>query len=657
MAQIKLFKFDTDGYQVEHDPTTDDISVLSLTVGTGGISVNGPLDMLDNQIVSVPTPTDPDHGVNKAYVDAVAQGLDVHEGVIAKTTDGLGTQITLAGSGGTGTMPTSSSFDFRLDGEASWTTITWNNPADMAACAAFINSEYGATVAFVNGNNIDLKSLIYGKNSQVETQNVQTETTTRIGIQNDQDVSGVGFTAAGAGVGKTLTAPTSSSSYNTIDTSYLSVGDRVLVSCEAGYDTVADVDNGLYEVTALGDDGSTALELTRTTDCDVASSTEFHNGTYVFVTAGTAYENTGWTCVTDVVTVDTTANKWTQFSGAPGLTFDQGLVKVAASVQVELDTAADAATSGAAGGSSGLEFDVDTASGKIRVRVSPTGGIDRLADGIGLDLDGTTLQLDAGGAGSGVSVKGLPSLFEINGNAVSANVTAANVDTLVAGVSSDADALHTHDGKSNTGHTHTHASTTSQGTDDHHAQSHAHNGVDGSGTVAHSDTTGQGTDDHHAQAHALDGGDHTVTGLTAGDVLTALTSTTFGFATPVSDHTEFDATAGTGGVTKGDPVYISANGIVLPCSNTNNNTRKYCGVALETKAQTETVRVQQDGKLVDVTVGGSPVGGDYVYLGSTGLTVTLPTGSGTHRMVIGKIFDASGTPDVVIEPQYLGKIG
>ena len=38
--------------------------------------------------------------------------------------------------------------------------------------------------------------------------------------------------------------------------------------------------------------------------------------------------------------------------------------------------------------------------------------------------------------------------------------------------------------------------------DDHHAKSHAHNGADGSGTVAHSDTTGQGVDDHHNSIHA-----------------------------------------------------------------------------------------------------------------------------------------------------------
>lgn len=38
--------------------------------------------------------------------------------------------------------------------------------------------------------------------------------------------------------------------------------------------------------------------------------------------------------------------------------------------------------------------------------------------------------------------------------------------------------------------------------------SHAHDGVDGSGTVAHSDLTGQTADDHHNQVHAFCGSDH-----------------------------------------------------------------------------------------------------------------------------------------------------
>ena len=659
MAQVKFFKFDADGYQAELDSSADEISALSVTAGTGGASVNGSLDVLDNQISNVPIPTEPHHIVNKEYADAIAAGLDLHDPVVVKTDEALGKVATIVGYGGSGRMDSgTASLYIQMDDDVSPTFITQTNPGHIANFVNTINTVYGSNVASrggIWGNNLQLDGTIKGKKGIAKITNASADMKAAYGINSGGTTRyGSGLDATGSGVGKTLTAWTSDSASNTIDGVLLEVNDRVFYSNGGGDDTTPDVDNGIYKVTALGDDGSTKFELTRTTDCDEASSSEFHYGTYVLVTEGTLGASTGWSCATDVVTVDTTENVWVLFSGAPGWNYDQGLIQNVTSVKVDLDTAADGAGAGEAGGSSGLEFSVDSASGKLRVRVSPTGGIDRLADGIGLDLDGSTVGLDVGGAGTGASVKGVPSTFEINGSAVSANVTHTALGVMTAGVSSDADAYHTHDVKSDSDHTHAHGDLTSPGVDDHHAQSHTH----GDSSLAHSVLTGQGTDDHHAQSHVLDGGDHSVSGLTAGDVLRAASASTFGFSTLISDHSEFDATVGSGGVTKGDPVFISANGTVLPCDNTDNNTRRFCGVALETKAQGETVRIQQDGKMEDVTVGGSPSGGDLVYLNSTnGLTVTLPTGSGTHRQVIGKVIDDTGTPDIVIEPQYLGKVG
>lgn len=45
--------------------------------------------------------------------------------------------------------------------------------------------------------------------------------------------------------------------------------------------------------------------------------------------------------------------------------------------------------------------------------------------------------------------------------------------------------------------------------DQHHGQSHAHNGLDSSGTVAHGDLTGVTSDQHHAEAHVHDEDDLT----------------------------------------------------------------------------------------------------------------------------------------------------
>lgn len=240
-------------------------------------------------------------------------------------------------------------------------------------------------------------------------------------------------TAAGSGVGKTLTM--NAAGILTVDGVATVLGDYIMVKDESAG---ADVDHGIYEVTTAG----TALVpavLTRRVDFDGTPSGEVSNGSYAFVQFGTANANTGWSVLTlDPITIDTTPIEFTQFQGLANLTFDAGLVKSGLSVAVDLDTAADAQGAGTGGGTSGLEFDAGGAAGQLRVKVGLTGSINRLADGLGLELDGTTLSSTA----TGLKVLGLPSLFTVNGVAVSANVTAPNLDLLTGG--GDASALHTH---------------------------------------------------------------------------------------------------------------------------------------------------------------------------------------------------------------------
>jgi hypothetical protein len=196
------------------------------------------------------------------------------------------------------------------------------------------------------------------------------------------------WTPAGSGVGATLTSPNDNVSHNTQDGVLLVVGDRVLVATQGGNTTTPDADNGIYVVTTLANGAGQSLVLTRATDFD--QNAEVTAGAFTFVTEGTANADTGWVLVTnDPITVDTTALQFTQFSSTTAYTFDQGLSNTGGSIKVELDTAADAQGVGAGGGSSGLEFDVNTAAGKLRVAVSATGSINRLADGLGLELDPT----------------------------------------------------------------------------------------------------------------------------------------------------------------------------------------------------------------------------------------------------------------------------
>lgn len=201
------------------------------------------------------------------------------------------------------------------------------------------------------------------------------------------------------------------------------------------------------------------------------------------------------------------------------------------------------AESGSGGSTKGLAtFDEDkglqvVANGIAEVRIEASKGIQfESGGGIGVKIDDTpdTLDVDA----DGLKVTGLPSTFKINGTAVSAGVTGPNLDTLVAGASSDAQSLHTHDNLSSSGHSH-----------------------------AHSEITSVGVNDHHNQSHAIDGGDHTASGLTAGHVLTASGASAFGFAalpTAIDEakRLEETLTTATDVTANADPVYINGNDTV-----------------------------------------------------------------------------------------------
>jgi len=153
-----------------------------------------------------------------------------------------------------------------------------------------------------------------------------------------------------------------------------------------GADTTPDTDNGIYVVTQLGDDDTDALILTRASDFN--ASAEITAGAFTFVTEGDTVADKGFVLVTnDPITLDTTPLQFSQFSSTTVYSFNQGLTETAGAVKVDLDTDADAQGAGAGGGTSGLEFDVDTAAGQLRVRVGATGSINRGADGLVVEID------------------------------------------------------------------------------------------------------------------------------------------------------------------------------------------------------------------------------------------------------------------------------
>jgi hypothetical protein len=249
---------------------------------------------------------------------------------------------------------------------------------------------------------------------------------------------------------------------DTIDGVVLATGNRILIKNQ-----VAGEDNGIYVVQASG-------APVRSTDADV--NAEVTSGLSVFVNEGTANADSGWVLITeDPITLGTTSLSFTQFTGLGQITAGTGLTKtgntidavggagiLASADSLDIELATDPALEFDAGGAAGkLQFKPDTsrglakdaagayvaisatpgltfAAGLLEVLDDPNGGIELTAAGVRVKLNGTTLQ----SAAAGLSVKGLPALFEIATVAVGATVTAPNLDTLTNG--SNADALHVH---------------------------------------------------------------------------------------------------------------------------------------------------------------------------------------------------------------------
>lgn len=193
------------------------------------------------------------------------------------------------------------------------------------------------------------------------------------------------------------------------------VGDRVLLTAQ-----LKATENGIWVVKS----GAWVRPADFFTGAHAASS-------FTYVEKGTNYADQGWVCTTDGPNdvIDTHNLEWTQFTGAGQITPGSGLTKTGNTLSVLLGT------------NPGLQF----ANGALSTYLMASGGLQSTSTGLSMLLEhaGTATATLATTA-AGLGVLGLPSLFTIAGVATTASVTAANVNTLVAGPSSLADTLHQH---------------------------------------------------------------------------------------------------------------------------------------------------------------------------------------------------------------------
>lgn len=125
----------------------------------------------------------------------------------------------------------------------------------------------------------------------------------------------------------TITADTNSSSFNTIDGRLLVVGERVLLKNQGDTAASSALENGIWQVTDLGNDSSTFFTLRRTADFWIGTSPTVSSGAFTFIEEGTANADTGWVVTSPEgnITVNTDSITFTQFAGAGTVTATDGL--------------------------------------------------------------------------------------------------------------------------------------------------------------------------------------------------------------------------------------------------------------------------------------------------------------------------------------------
>lgn len=380
-------KLDTPGNGLELDTngkmSIDDAVVVTVdgtqtltnkTLGSvdGGTFLGADLDAGEFKITNLAAPEAQDDAATKAYVDSVAEGLHVHESVVAATvgditlagtsvpasrtasSDGLGIlgpqgadplvdgqrYVTTSFTGGLLTVTINSDLDaaevFSVDGltlvgglEAGDTVVLNNQSLDLGLGIApsDVNDPEDGVNLKINAFDSVAKTITLEVNDSAD-QAAFDAWAGGLATATDPDALGAdfatvfGWTANQFAVFNLIGTILIEEVSLEIDDVPLVAGDRVLVKEQSN-----PVENGIY-VVAAG-------PWTRAADYD--DPAEVDGGDFVFVTGGTLYGDTGWV-QTATGTVGVDALSFTQFSGAGtylagnGLTLDGNTFEIDATV-------------------------------------------------------------------------------------------------------------------------------------------------------------------------------------------------------------------------------------------------------------------------------------------------------------------------------------
>ncbi len=205
--------------------------------------------------------------------------------------------------------------------------------ADINASAAIAQSkidglttDLGAKLALAGGTMTGAIAMGTNKITGLGTPTDSTDATTKAYV--DAVTEGLHIhPSVVAATTENVTLASALENGDTLDGVTLATGNRILVKNQT-----TQSENGIYVVAASG-------APSRATDFD--SPAEIDGGDFVFVTGGTANDNTGWVQVNTVGTVGTDAIAFTQFSGAGTYTAGNGLTLTGTAFSINTGTTVD----------------------------------------------------------------------------------------------------------------------------------------------------------------------------------------------------------------------------------------------------------------------------------------------------------------------------
>jgi hypothetical protein len=338
----------------------------TLTSGTIALSSSGALTVATGCTFTVVDQPSSDNDVaNKAYVDAVAQGLAVHEPAKVATTANLtatydngtlGVGATLTNSGTQAAISidgVSLSIDDRVlvkdqsgDGAYEVTTI-----ACEADSSGSLNNDYWWLFTRTKSYYV-WYNVASGGTDPTPSAPAGAPTTTEgieVAIATDATATAVGDASQVAIDAKTDFSATDDNAGTVTVTHAEQAGVKDAIDGNTGWTSAwtvttegkaDDYQNGIYKVTTVGT-ASTNWVLTRTTDFDNTPEGEISDGDFVFVGEGSTNAGNGYvqTCncwTYDWAVVGETGITWQQFSGAGQIIAGDGLDKTGNTLSLDL---------------------------------------------------------------------------------------------------------------------------------------------------------------------------------------------------------------------------------------------------------------------------------------------------------------------------------